>query len=352
MSLLFIDSFDHYATGDLPLKWSAVANGQATIAATSGRRSGGALGITSTSWVRKDFAGAQTMIVGAAFRLGATPASWSSPVASAAMLQFSNSQGPHIYIAVGGDGSLAVWRYSTSSTSLWEQLGQTTGAILQAAVYAYIEVKVTISATVGQVKILINGANVLNLINVNTRGLNATNDLITSVTLSNPGGSGSVTSYYDDLYLCDTAGTRNNDFFGDVRIDAVLPNADGSYRDFVPDSGTAHFSRVNEAVADQTTYVASSTLGGKDSYGFTDLTAIVGNVRGVQLVDAATKDDAGARSISHLAKQGVSEQYSSAIALSTDRKLYTTVHETDPATGSAWTQAGINSAEFGVVVAV
>jgi hypothetical protein len=349
MALLFIDSFDHYGTADITLKWSAASASAGTflISTTGGRRGGGALSLKFDALTRKDLPGSTTLIVGAAIRFGDFGVTQTNY-----FLVVGGVAGQHIYVGTNLDGSLGVWRRAGTFLSDNVLLASTTAGVVQAAVYAYVEVKVTVSATVGKVRILVNGATVLNLVNINTLGFGSTVEQASRVTLNAPySGASSPATLFDDLYMCDDTGSINNDFFGDVRVDMVLPNADGTYHDFTPDTGTVHFSRVNEAVADSLSNVASSTVGHKDSYHFTALTGIVGLVRGVQIVDAATKDDAGVRSISHLAKSGVSESFSTALPLSTDRKLYTTIYETDPATGTNWTQSGINAAEFGVVVA-
>jgi hypothetical protein len=348
MTMLFLDSFDHYGTSDLPLKWSAVT-GAVTINATGGRRGGGGMSLPLATSARKDLAGTKTLIVGFAIKVS-TFTTITDPNASPWCLTLGNGDGVHLYFAIALDGSISVYRRNGSASTDWQQLGKTTGAVVDPNVYAYLEVKASISATgTGTVKVLVNGANVLNLVNVATISYLSATETITRVSVISPANGG--TTSVDDLYMCDTSGLSNNDFFGDVRVDAVKPNADGTYGNFTPDSGVNHYSRVNEQVADQLSYVASSTVGAKDSYQFEDLTSIVGVVRGVQIVDVSTKDDAGVRSIGHLVKSGVSEEYSAAIPLSTDRKFYTTIHEHDPATGTNWTQAGINAAEFGIVVA-
>jgi hypothetical protein len=354
MALLFIDSFDHYATADLGLKWSSVTTviTPPAILPTAGRRGGGALSVPAFATVRKDLAPVTTLITGFAMRLGGYASNSDTP-GSSSWMTLGNADGSALYFSIAQDGAIIVSRRigDGSSAEAFQRLGITTAAVLQANVYTYVEVKATIKTTnTGQVKVLVNGAAVLNLNNIQTNGWNSATENISRVLLPGLSVDGPATSY-DDLYLCDTTGTVNADFFGDVRIDVTRPNADGTYQDFTPDSGSAHFSRVNEAVADQLTYVSSATVGAKDTYQFTDLNTVVGVVRGVQIVDAAVKDDAGLRSISHIAKSGASEQYSGAMPLSTDRKLYTSIHETDPATGNKWTQAGLNSAEFGIVVA-
>jgi hypothetical protein len=349
MSLLFIDSFDHYGTNDIGLKWSGRTS-QTVIAPTSGRRGGGALSVgNASSWAFKDVPGATTLIIGAAVKLGSFGDDFTG---NWILYEFWGSTYMNVAVGVAADGSVMAKRYRFNSDGLPVLIGQSTGGIVPLNVYTYIEAKVTCHGTTGALQVLVNGVSVLNLTNTNTYNpVNPTTNL-SRISLRAPNPTlGSTPTLYDDLYICDTAGTVNHDFFGDVRVDVALPNADGTYSEFTPDTGSAHYSRVNEAVADQLSYVASSTVGAKDTYQFADLTSIVGVIRGVQVVDAALKDDAGARSIGHIVRSGVSEQFSAAMPLSTDRKLYTTIHETDPATGIKWTQAGINAAEFGVYVA-
>lgn len=356
MSLLFVDSFDHYPSADVAVKWNNIllqgggaSAGVVTVDPVAGRRGGGALRIKGDAQVTKNLPGATTTIFGAAVKL----TTWGNPTTSSdTIVALGGAADLHLYITASPDGSLQAYRKTGSITRTL--LGTTTGAAISLNNYFYLEVKATIDAIAGKVKILVDGATVLNLINVNTLGPNSAGVSKTSrVVLSTPStGASTDVALYDDLYIADDAGVFNNDFFGDVRVDVVRPNADGTYLDFTPSSGTAHFSLLNEAVPNATTSVASSTLGHKDSYQFTDIASIVGQVRGVQIVDAALKDDAGLRSLAHLAKSGASEQQSAAMPLSTDRKYYMSIHETDPATGTAWSQTSINAAEFGIVVAV
>ena len=48
---------------------------------------------------------------------------------------------------------------------------------------------------------------------------------------------------------------------------ALLPNADGTYKQWTPSSGTVHYTRVSESACDgNTTYNATSIVGNRDSY--------------------------------------------------------------------------------------
>ena len=110
----------------------------------------------------------------------------------------------------------------------------------------------------------------------------------------------------DDVYVCDTSGSRNNDFLGDVKVVTLRPNADTAQADFTPSAGSVHYSLVAEAPDDDgdATYVESGTVGHKDLYGYQDLTGTPAAIMAVQLATVARKDDAGSRSLRAVLKSG------------------------------------------------
>lgn len=382
MALIFIDSFDHYTAADIGLKWSALGgidpNFNFTIDIGGGRRGGSALLIGGNNrTVTKNLAGIQTVIVGFAMHYGIDPpANNTTP-----FLQILGADAPHLYVAVGADESLQVYRMSAVSGGApvlvgasipgaltWAMVQNDGDALGDPDTYNYIEVKATISAaSAGAVTVRVNGNVVIDVHGVRTNATGSSAELATGILLRNGGNmANGAATYFDDLYICDTNGTANHDFLGDVAIDALVPAADGSYRQFTPSGGSAHYPLVNQFAASTTNYVFSSTVGARDSYQFADLPAdYYGDpfgpgapartgheVLGVQLVSAARNDVAGTRAIAHLAKSGVSELTSAPISLATARGLYTTILETDPATGAGWTEAALDAAEFGVVVAL
>jgi hypothetical protein len=153
----------------------------------------------------------------------------------------------------------------------------------------------------------------------------------------------------DDVYLCDTAGSRNNDFLGDIRVVTLQPNADTAQADFTPSTGSVHCSLVAEAPDDDgdTSYVESGTVGHKDLYGYQDLTATPAAIMAVQLATVARKDDAGNRSLRAVIKSGATTADGATRVLGTTYALYDDRFEVDPATGSAWTKAGVDALEAG-----
>jgi len=64
----------------------------------------------------------------------------------------------------------------------------------------------------------------------------------------------------------------------------------------------------------------------------------------------AKKDDSGTRGIAGMVRQDSTDYAGSSQVVSTSYVDYMDIRETDPATATAWTKAGFNSAEFGIKV--
>jgi hypothetical protein len=156
----------------------------------------------------------------------------------------------------------------------------------------------------------------------------------------------------DDVYLCDTGGSRNNDFLGDVRVVTLRPNADTGQADFTPSAGSVHYPMVAEAPDDDgdASYVESGTVGHKDLYGYQDLAASAAAIMAVQVATVTRKDDAGSRSLRTVLKSGPTMANGAIRVLGTPYALYDDRFEIDPATGAAWTKAGVDALEAGVEV--
>ena len=206
---------------------------------------------------------------------------------------------------------------------------------------------------VDQLEVRLDGTTVLSASGVDTQHTgNATANIVTL--LSNYLGTEAVGVFFlDDLYICDGQGAANADFLGDCRVDTVLPEADGGQADFSPSTGTDHYALVDEASPnDDTDYVESSTLGHAERYGFAALPALTADVYGVQLNVQAKNPGVGSRSLAGLARAGGVTATGADQALTSAYRNLTQVWEVAPDTEVAWTQAGVNGAEFGVQVTV
>lgn len=165
------------------------------------------------------------------------------------------------------------------------------------------------------------------------------------------GNGNSSSMQWDDVYICDATGTVNNDFLGDVRVQLLLPSADGANAALTPSTGTSHAALVNETVPNTTNYVSSSVLGAKDTYQFQDLAANTANVFGIEVANYASKDAAGPGAIKNIARVNGIDYASATKGLSASWTANTNILEVNPATNNLWAPSDVNNAEFGVEVA-
>jgi len=339
MSLLFIDGFDHYVTADLVKKWSSVA-GSPTVAAASGRRGGGALSVTAGNYyVTKTFTAGASFVLGFAFNAALLP------TANRVMAEFKDAGTTQCDLRLNTDGTLSVTRAGTALTN-----GTSTNT-LSIGTYYYIEWKVTIanSISAGSCKVRVNGVDWITV--ATSQDTQATaNATANSVSIGTTGAIG-TTWLYDDFYLCNSAGSTNNDFIGDCRIDTIYPTSDGNYTAWTPSTGTDHYALVDETAPNTTDYNSGAASGDRDSYGYGNLPALTSQtVYGVQVNAALLKDDAGARSAGTMARSGTTDSDGAGVALSTGQLYVSEVYELDPNTSTAWTETTVNAAEFGVKV--
>lgn len=252
MALLFADGFDHYATADILKKWSTLSSsgGGLIIAPTSGRRGGGAMSFGNVCYALKYFADSQTVIIGFSIK----PTSIPTVSTGYRILQGQDSTYAHFGLQVNPGGVLSLHKYANTTASL---LG-TSATTLSVGTTYYLEVKYKIDATsAGTYEVKLNGASVISGTGI-TKNTSSSVSTVKSFYIGCLDNSGTQW-LCDDLYVCDGTGTTNNDFLGDVRIDCLHPNADGTYSQFSNSltAGVAHrYWRV---------YI-DSDIGGTSSY--------------------------------------------------------------------------------------
>lgn len=340
MALLFCESFDHLAAGDLNRKYDTVG-GSNTI---STGRFGSALHTTNQG----DTLRWQISTVGDFFIIGCawyqsdavatnTPGIW-------ALLDGTTIQ---VDLRVNALKQLVITRNGTTL--------QTGTTIMSSATWYYIQAKILI-ANSGTWEVLLNGATELSGSGDTQQSANA------QATVFGLGGIFSGSSNFgqtmriDDVYLCDDLGGVNDDYLGDVRVEAIFPNGNGNSSQFDGSDGNQvdNYLLVDEndpGPDDDTTYVQSADVGDKDTYAFGNLASSTGTVYGVQILPYARKTDAGSRSICTVARLSGTETDGPNQALSTTANYLFDMRETKPGGGS-WTISDVNSAEFGQKVTV
>jgi hypothetical protein len=379
MALLFMDSFDHYATADITEKWTQI---HIADRASSGMNSPviGAYGRNSSQAIRLQpniSAALCTQSLSRPLGMTVVPADNVCIVGLAVKYSdFSNisvrpcgkicaaewytaSEGSNFLVAcrnindklwfarVNTDGTISVLR--DDGTTACTVLGSTSNSI-QAGVWAYVEFKVTIHGSTATIDVRINGTSGLSLTGQNTRGMGASNTwnniLVGYATYESTTVSKNID--VDDLVVMDSSGSFNNAFIGDVTISVLNPNGAGNSTDWTPSAGSNYECVDEDVVNDDTDYVSSSTLNAKDLYAMEDCAAGA-DIRAVQVVTAMRKGTEGPGKIKHVIRSSSTDYDSAEISLGgTAYSFNRTIWETDPATAAAWTESGWNAAQVGV----
>lgn len=247
----------------------------------------------------------------------------------------SATEGLNFRITAGGE--IQVYR----STTL---LGTSSGAGLTTATWKWIEIKATINNTTGSVEIKVAESQVLNLTSQDTQQGGTTE--WNAIRLVSGGSSGQYT--FDDWYIADTSGAQNNNYLGNSRIDLIQANAVGDVNAWTPSAGS-NYQNVDENPSDgDTTYNSDSTSTNQDLFNYASMPTGLGTIRGVQINTVCRETDATTFSLKTLVKTGTTTSADTAQTIGTT--TYTNLHrivELDPDTSSAWTESGINGAQFG-----
>jgi len=253
MSLLFWDGFSHYATADVIKKWTT--QNAAIINVGSGRRGGNSLRSTggTAHYVSKTIPATTNFVIGFAYMTSLISAGTGPKV-----VELFDSATTQCDLRVNGDGTLSVTRNGTVLT------GGTSSFAISAGAYYFIEWKVTIADSIAanSCKVRVNGVDWITVAaGQDTKNTaNATANVVNFGTMNS--FSGVPATDFADFYLCDQSGTTNNDFLGDIRVDTLYPNADGTYSqwNYSGLSGAHRYWRVNIAENNTSTTVAIGEL--------------------------------------------------------------------------------------------
>lgn len=361
MALMFVDSFDMTPASvdgvnaaDHYRKW---LNNTAILMSTGGRRNGGYIRTSYTSRLLYGFNGIDEIIFGAAIKqpegfLGTSGG-------SSKFLMFGYDEYWPWIIGSTDSGALYVEKYSyTSNGSLINppMTLRTRDGLFHSGDWYHLEVRMKFGAS-GTIRMRVNDEEVITY-SGETRNQAGLTPTVVVPNLFNWIGLGSYLSntvgmYFDDVYLCNALGATNNDFLGDCRVDVVYPIADSGPNQFTATpAGGDNYTKVDESRWDlASSYVSSSNPGDRDIYAFGDVTSSSDVYYGIQINAVARKSDAGPRRMKILTRSGGVVYSSSDYYLNETAFIdHLQIRETNPATGTAWTDASISSAEFGVEV--
>lgn len=268
-------------------------------------------------------------------------------------ISYMNDGQPLCTLQVKEDGSILVYGNGQPGTIIFQSLT----SVVSAGNLTYIDLHATISGltalTVG-VEVFINGISIgTGSILIGRSAATLTNKLATfNRVLLTSGVNSNGQVYLSDLYLNDDLGGINDTVIANpsIEIDPYpLPNKDGGILDWIPDSGTVHFSRVNENPADaDSSYVKSSTIGAIDSWGWEDLTTLTDTISAVQLSIFAKTTDEGNRGFEGTIGPLGAEEQTQPFGLNNDYTYHHQSFDLDPNGDIPWTPANFNAKEFGI----
>jgi hypothetical protein len=274
---------------------------------------------------------------------------WGWNIEVSAYIKFFGDAGATTHITIMRDSStgfIKIMRGSENGTVI-----ATGTTVLGNDQWFYVEATAIISDTVGYVEVRLNGSP-----NPEVTFSGDTKNAGTSTNIDRVqiyGGNGVTFRHWlSDVYICNSLGTTNNTFLGDVAVRTLSPTGNGTDTMLTNSAATQvnNWSYVDEHPYSSTDYVGSSNPGDRDTYQMADLPGGVTTVYGVQLNALAAKNNASLGTAKMVLRSGGNIYYTSTKALSTSYTSSNDIYETDPATAVQWTVGGVNGIETGMEV--
>ena len=331
MALIFVEGFEGK---DMPLKWNGASPGFYTTGRFGTGVATGYNGGLATKYLFQELAQA---FIGYATLCTNTGASGFG----------------HGLVVLGDNGSTSHLSVRITTTSLTLCAGFYGSVIASYPAsfvnntWYYIEIWTQLATSGGRCQVRLNGNLVIDYTGNTMNG--GTNTTVDAFLIGS--NNSSVNDYFDDIYVCDATGTKNNTFLGDVRVQTLFPTAAGSSTQLTPTGSANNYANVNDVPDSTSTYNASTTVGNRDTYAMGDVLASTGTIFGVQDNMHGFKTDSGSANMKPALLSGPTLVYDPTLVLTPSNAWTSAVRETDPNTGTSWTPAGINAVEFGGEVA-
>lgn len=326
MALLWMEGFDQYVDGALPLdsRWGRRV-GVPSVAAST--RSVKQLTTSQGKYVESVIANnAASIVLGFAF--------YRNTIDGRTFVTLQDARGnTHLYLQAATNAFVV--KNSANTTLLT--------VTIASLVWTYIEVKVTIHDTAGSVECRVNGVAAGAASGVDTRN-NTGESGISRIRLGE-NDIGSHVYYFDDMYVLDLTGSTNNDFLGDCSVGILLPTGDSSVQ-MSRSGGASNAANVASIGDGDSTYVYTSTVGHKDMYAVAD-TSTPALIYGVAATAEVRVADGGLRNCKlHLASGG--NAWSKQVIATNAYRLAGQVCSDAISGTTRWTAADINAATVGV----
>ena len=208
----------------------------------------------------------------------------------------------------------------------------------------WFSVKATIHNTTGSVLVRLGTTNIINLTNVNTRGTTS-NNYANRISIGNSAWGGCAV---DDVIICDTSGSWFNDIMNEKVIRMYAPSADGTYVNWIPNTGSA-YQCVDETGAhnSDTDYILSNGPSSMQTVAITDATN-ADVINAVMVNQVSRKTSVYDRGVKTILRSGTTNYEGTECILTTSYKPFQNIYYYDPYTTGLWSQTTFNQIEAGV----
>ena len=363
MALVFMDSFDHYATNDLSKKWDQQVGyvwGSNSIGYVLQRRPGSKYLHCNDKGVRKDVL---------------DTADYESEILTFVMGAACYHTHNCYLKAMNTDAGTMVRLYADNTGILYFYIGstlieQTPTDYIDRATWFHLEMKVVIHPSAGSYEVRLNEVVVLSGSGLDTEAVSGRG--VGKIEIGG-GQYGQGIGAFDDFFFLDgnasdDPANPNNDFLGDCRIDVIYPNAAGDYTDFTPYPAAPNYDNVDDPdiipmggdIDEDETYNESPTVGHKDIYNLDSVNALGTPIFAAAQNSCMRKTDAGRRYVKQLVKiNGTDYLRTTGLQdndgewrLTDNYKVLQRPLDVNPDTDLAWTESDLDGTQSGVQITV
>ena len=334
MTLLFMDGFDDLSNiNEIEKRWDEhyiASSNPFVLEISGGRFNGNAIKCDeSGTSIRKDITLSLEVITGFAFKFD----TGAYNIVSGLCKFFGDSEIGQINLYA--DGQLQWEGYSDApDTSI-------SNYTLKPGNWYYIETRIIISET-GSINIKVNDIDWINEDSIDTTvgGLQVKQLRLLGSSVGNK------YFWFDDLYICNNQGTKNNTFLRDSRVSELNPDGAGNYAQFSPSSGN-NYECVDDADWSGVDYVESETDGQIDTHSYEDFPDSLGDIKAIQICNGSkTFVESDSSQIKHVIRKDSVDYISAARDLTDDIHAAFEIYEEDPEDSQDWTKAKLDVTEF------
>lgn len=333
-----LEGFDGLATSDIVKIYSIAGTPEIdTVVPRTGRaclkcRYLEGIGIGFDAYV-------ESFITGFAFRFPGPP-----PVGSFfTAYQYTSTTTTNYLVALKIDGTGRIEGFVYPSTSL----GFSQALLPDTWYYIEFKFKRTTSTVLGDIELKVNGITEL----LPAAGINTALSGREIGTLIFMNSSNISFTYHDDIYVIDTEANPTADFLGPSKVQILRPNGNGNYSQWDGSDGnqTDNYLLVDDTTPDgDTTYIEAQNAAKKDSYAFENISN-TSNIHAVQTTSFAENKGEGVLNMRNISRVNSTDYNGDDIVVPSGQYIACQqVWDEDPDTSAAWTESGLNAAEFGV----